>query len=102
MITKYGIVTDDQFQKYKKSIINRIYAILPMKEEGVSTISDYIFSLNRELVEAIDIFDYCERILSVICILQSLIDENDHRRYRKEILHCCNVIGTIGSGDYNV
>lgn len=99
MITKYGVITDNQFQRYKKSIVNRIYAILPMKEEGVDTIPDYIYSLNRELVEAIDVFDHCERILSVICILQSLVDENNHSQYRKEVLHCCNIVVALGSGD---
>lgn len=102
MITKYGNITDDQFQRYKKSVVNRVYAILPMKEEGVATIPDYIYSLNRELVEAADIFDHCERLLSVICILQSLIDEDDHKLYRKEVLNCCNTIVNLGSGDADV
>lgn len=103
MMTKYGNITDDQFQRYKKSVVDRIYAILPMKEEGVGTTSDYIYSLNRELTEAIDIFDHCERLLSVICILQSLVEEEDHKSYRRAVLNCCNTVGNLGgSGDVNV
>lgn len=97
--TKYGQITDDQFGRYKKSIVGRIYAILPMKEEGVDTIVDYIESLNRELVKTIDVFDHCEHVLSVVCLLEHLITETDHGIYRKEVLHCCNIISRLGDAN---
>lgn len=97
--TKYGPVTTDQFDKYRRSIVGRIYAILPMKEEGVDTVNEYIETLNRELVKNIDIFGPCEHILSVVCLLEHLMSENDHAVYRKEVLHCCNIISRIGEAN---
>lgn len=99
VITKYGQITTEHFESYKKSIVNRIYAILPMKEEGVPTLSDYVGNLNRELIKTIDIFNNCERVISVVCLLENLIDETDHDLYRKEVLHCCNIISKLGDSD---
>lgn len=100
MITKYGDITTEQYKKYVQSLIGRVYAILPMKEEGVSTIDEYIMSLNRELIMNVSVFKNCEQILSVVCHLENIISEEHHEIYRKEILHCCNVISRIG--DENV
>lgn len=94
--TKYGELSPAKFDRYKKSIINRIYAILPMKEEGVATTTDYIENLNRELINNLEIFEQCERVISVVCILEGLIKETDHEQYRKAVLHCCNVISRLG------
>ena len=96
MMTKYGDITTDQFNKYKDSVIGRIYAILPLTEEGSETIRSYIESLNRELIKNIDVFEHCERVISVVCILEYLICEEDHSVYRKEVLHCCNIISKLG------
>lgn len=96
MKTKYGDITADQYARYKKSLVDRIYAILPMKEEGIDTISEYIASLNTELVKNLSIFGKCEQILTVVCHLENIISESDHKIYRKEILHCCNLISRIG------
>jgi len=92
VITKYGTITDEQFDRYKKSVIGRIYAILPMKEEDVPTIKEYISGLNRELVESLEVFGKCERVLSVVCLLNGVIEQTDHATYRKDILRCCNII----------
>lgn len=96
MITKYGDITTEDYMKYRKSIINRIYAILPMKEEGVGTVDEYISSLNRELISQIDIFENCEKMLAVVCILEYIKTETEHDKYRKEVLHCCNIVSEVG------
>ena len=99
IVTKYGQITTGHFENYKRSIVNRIYAILPMKEEGIATTSEYIESLNRELIKTIDIFNNCERVISVVCLLENLINETDHDLYRKEVLHCCNIISKLGDSN---
>lgn len=96
MITKYGYIADEHFKKYINSIVGKIYAILPMKEEGVPTVEEYINSLNRELVENINVFKQSEHVLSVVCLLNNIIDEEDHSIYRKEVLHCCNIMSKVG------
>ena len=96
MITKYGYIADEHFKKYINSIVGKIYAILPMKEEGVPTVEEYISSLNRELIENINVFKQSECVLSVVCLLNNIIDEEDHSIYRKEVLHCCNIMSKAG------
>lgn len=96
MITKYGYIADEHFKKYIDSIVGKIYAILPMKEEGVPTVDEYVQSLNRELVENINVFKQSEHVLSVVCLLNNIIDEEDHSIYRKEVLHCCNIMAKVG------
>ena len=97
--TKYGSLRKDKFDKYKRSVIGRIYAILPMKEEGAETVKEYIESLNRELVKNIDVFGPCEHILSVVCLLEHIISEDNHSVYRKEVLHCCSIMSRVGEAD---
>lgn len=92
MIIKYGTITDEQFNKYKESLIGRIYAILPMKEENSETVGEYIDNLNRELIESLDVFARCERVVSVVCLLNGVAGETDHDVYRKLILKCCNIL----------
>ena len=96
MKTKYGEITSCQFDRYRSSLIGKIYSILPMKEEKVKTVPEYIESINRELIKTIDVFEHCERVLTVVCLLESLINEENHDVYRKEVLHCCNIISRLG------
>ena len=98
--TKYGQITVEQYNKYKKSLINRIWAILPMKEEDSNTLEQYIESLNSELMMNISIFEKSEHIITVICLLEHVMIESDHDVYRKEILRCCNILSRLG--DVNV
>lgn len=98
-MSKYGTVSEPDFNNYQKSVIGRIYAILPMKEESVPTVREYIEGLNRELIEHIEVFKRSERILAVVCILNGLIYETEHSVYRKEVLRCCNIIAEIGGED---
>lgn len=100
-MSKYGSISDTNYMNYQKSVIGRIYAILPMKEENVSTVKEYIEALNRELIEHIEVFKRSERILAVVCILNGLIYETEHSVYRKEVLRCCNIVSEIG-GEVNV
>lgn len=98
--TKYGQITVEQYDKYRKSLINRIWAILPMKEENSSTLEQYIESLNSELMMNISVFEKSEYIITVICLLEHVMIEQDHDVYRKEVLRCCNMLSRLG--DKNV
>ena len=98
--TKYGQITAEQYNKYKKSLINRIWAILPMKEENNETLNQYIESLNSELMMNISVFEKSEHIITVVCLLEHVMLETEHDVYRKEILRCCNILSRLG--DLNV
>lgn len=99
ILTKYGAIEASHFEEYKKSVINRIYAILPMKEEEVETIAEYINILNRELLSNLEVFNECEKVISVVCVLDSIIAEQEHSVYRRAILNCCNTIARLGDSN---
>lgn len=96
MQTKYGDISTEQYIKYRNSLVNRIYAILPMKEENNITLEDYVDCLNRELMQNLHIFEHSEHVVSVVCLLSGVVNEIDHKKYRKEILRCCNIISRLG------
>ena len=98
-MTKYGEITTEQFQEYRTSLINRVWALLPMKEESSNTIRQYVENLNRELIMNVDIFERCERVLTVVCLLESVAKESDHDIYRRDILRCCRIISGLGDKD---
>ena len=98
-MTKYGEITTEQFQEYRTSLINRVWALLPMKEESSNTIRQYVENLNRELIMNIDIFERCERVLTVVCLLESVANESNHDIYRRDILRCCRIISGLGDKD---
>ena len=97
--TKYGQITVEQYNKYKKSLINRIWAILPMKEENNETLNQYIESLNSELMMNISVFEKSEHIITVVCLLEHVMFETEHEVYRKEILRCCNILSRLGDSN---
>lgn len=100
MNTLYGEISTAKYKDYVKSIISRIYAILPMKEEGIVSVPDYISNLNVELIEHYKIFNNCEKMLAVVCILENIKEESKHDIYRRQVLHCCNLIAEeVGDND---
>lgn len=103
MNTKYGKLPYSLTSTYKSLLINRIFKILPLKEEEYSTIDEHIDSLNSELfgfsVLCNDAND-AAILISVVNLLEHIRIEAEHKKYRREILKCCNLIDKVG--DYDV
>lgn len=79
MTTKNLELPDMVVQKYLKSLIGQYYKILPIKESGEPSLSRYMDSLQRELIGCqtlIEALNYDELFLSLIAILQYLIDND--------------------------
>lgn len=81
MRTKYGT---DFSRKTTKSrvdeLINQFYKILPMKESGSATLSQYIRSLLREILgmkELMEEWHEDGRIITLCGILQYMLDNPD-------------------------
>ena len=80
---------------YLTKLIDRIYKIIPLKEENSPTIRVYMRSLISEMLsnsELINSLDYDSRLMIIISILNSVIDSDDHNKYRKDIFKCINYI----------
>lgn len=78
-------------------IINQIYRLLPLREEG----SDWkkpLYTLIIELTGLIKLFPDIEEGLRALSKLQgvySIGEELDFYEYRRTIFECCSIIGSI-------
>lgn len=79
--TTAGIPLDAKMMNnYFRYLIDRFFKILPLKESEESSLNIYIRSLQMELLGCKNVMmtvQYDALFLSLICILQSLIDEPD-------------------------
>lgn len=97
MMTQYGQIDQHKSAAYKEKLINRIYKILPLNEEGAGTINTYIHSLLIELFGAYELIETDTRgdFLIVANTLQGLIQEQDHAVIRREVFKCINIVKKI-------
>ena len=97
MRTKYGMeFSDITKDKYKKIVINMIFKLLPMRDEGADWLN-YLESLILELHGMEGIFEEIEelelvKILSKLEGLKDLTKKEDFYLYRKTVLECTNLI----------
>lgn len=101
--TKYGDVPSSAFENYRKSIVDRIWLLIPLKEEGCQTIPSYIERLNRELCGMMKFaVSKNEYIMTVISLLENLRTETDFATYRHDVLRCCELIAKVCGGASDV
>lgn len=78
MMTSFGDQIPNQLvTKYIDRLIGQFYKILPIKESGEKSLDKYMRSLQREMIgcsHLIESLNYDERFLSLISILQYMID----------------------------
>lgn len=97
MQTKQGMQFSDKTEdKYKKLLINMIYKLLPIREEGKDW-EKYLDGCLAEIHGFHNIFEEIEelqlvRILSKLESLKEFTDENDFYSYRKTVLECTNLV----------
>ena len=76
--TSAGVpMSAEMFSGYMRSLINRFFKILPIKEDGESTVDTYMRSLQAELLgcrELILTIHEDAQFVSLLGILQYLID----------------------------
>ena len=98
MQTKQGLKFSDETEKqYKNLLINMIYKLLPIREEGKDW-ERYLESCLAEMHGFNDIFEEIDelklvRILSKLESLKTLTEEEDFYIYRKTVLECTNLVG---------
>lgn len=100
MRTKYGDYSSISLADYKQSLINRVWCLIPLREEKCPTIHQNIERLNRELNGLIDVCgDQNKYIISIIHLLENSLHEENFQVYRSDILRCCELIKKIGGGE---
>ena len=76
--TIYESIPDEVYCNYMDNLVNRVFKILPMKEEGSDTINSYITSLLQELTgnkELIVFLHNDEKYETILANLQFLLSE---------------------------
>ena len=97
MQTKKGLVFPKGTEaQYKTLLINMIYKLLPIREEGKDWIN-YLDSCVAEIHGFHNIFEEIDalklvRILSKLESLKTLTEEEDFYQYRKTVLECTNLV----------
>ena len=86
---------DKVVQKYLKALIGQFYKILPIKESGEPSLGKYMDSLQREMIGCKDLIaalDYDELYLSLLSVLQYLIDnECDTNTVKCEVFKAISI-----------
>lgn len=98
--TKYGLYSPESFLQYRQKLINRIWRLIPLREEKCTTLDTNIGRLNRELQGLYEVLDdEVQPLLTVIHLLENAAHEEDFKAYRADVLRCCDIVAKIGGGD---
>ena len=98
MQTKEGMTFPTGTEKqYKTLLINMIYKLLPIREEGKDWEKDIwtvVWPRYKVLITSLKEIDglHLVRILSKLESLKTLTEEDDFYLYRKTILECTNLV----------
>lgn len=100
METKYGELPFSTFEKYRKSIVDKIYILVPLKEQECSTLQTYIERIIRELCGLLEFLSQQEPyVLTAVCLLENLITEKDFITFKHDVFRCCELISRAFGGE---
>lgn len=95
METKYGQLPDEMLIAYVNGMIAKVYKMLPMKQTESKTLTNYMESTLREFVgqkELVNELRHNEEFLCVIGTLESLLNQDDIKKFRSEVFKVINLI----------
>lgn len=97
MITKYGMEVDKvDFEVYLTSLKNKIYKLLPLREESMEW-GKYLTSILIELNGMNELLSNQVYLLSLIAKLEGLYKLEDYVIYRRTIFECLNLVDELRS-----
>lgn len=100
METKYGNLPDEMLLAYVNGMISKSYKMLPMKQDGVESLPKYIDSTLRELIgqhELVFELKDSSEFLSIIGVMESLLNQDDFSKFRSDIFKIINLIERLKS-----
>ena len=91
-------------ERHGIALSNRIWQLIPLREEKCTTLFDNIDRLNRELNGLMKIAKNSDdRIITVMCLLENLKEEKNFKIYKADVFRCCDIIRKIAAnGDQDV
>lgn len=98
-MSKENKVPDKALESYLQSLINKVYKVLPMKEEGCETLDAYLLSLENELIGCYKLWGVLEnepQFLAVINVVKYLAtEEYDVVVCKREVFKTIHLIESI-------
>lgn len=94
MSTKYQKVDASAFKSFASDLVNKIFKLLPMKEEGNTTITDYHRYLMYKLTGFGALFPHLSNqagFVSLLSSLESLLLVEDMKVYRSIVFECIEI-----------
>jgi hypothetical protein len=98
MNTKYGVLNVD-IDPYFNQLINRVFKLLPLREEQNTGLDRYIESLIAELFGVKELFLMVDDayLVSLLATLESL-KLLDFQQYRREVFKCIGLVQRLTEG----
>lgn len=105
LFLKYGVSIDkEDFSINIKRIINQLYKILPMREQGkdwkkpLETLIEQLCGMKRLIVNQDSLF------FMIICKMEGLFDltddEKDMPLYRRTIFECLSLLNSLNKNEF--
>jgi hypothetical protein len=95
----YGEISDRYLREYLKSLIDKTYKILPLKEENSPTLDKYLNSYLRELVGWTNMFPSYGSEAKIVSVLPTISyfahNECDVATTKAEVFKCIHAIEDI-------
>ena len=93
-------ISSEVVQNYFKSLVNRFFKIIPIKEENCNSLTTYMKSLQKELIGCKNLINFLNNdalFLSLISILQFFIDNPDCEvgEIRREVFHAISICNKL-------
>lgn len=100
--TSHGPMDLDFLKNYFKSMVNRFFKILPLKENGDATLPVYIESFQGELLgckELVNALQADSQFVSLLAILQYLADtpELSTTSLRREVFRAISICNKLSA-----
>lgn len=90
---------NNALKSYLQNLINKVYKILPMKEEQCNTLAPYLLSLENELIGCYKLWDILEensQFLAIISIIKFLsAEEYDVPTCKREVFKAIHLIESV-------
>lgn len=104
METKYGTITKEQLEEYKKQLHAMVHWLLVYKEKNYEELDEYFSSILFRINGLNSVLNYPPNILGLMATLESARLENqnenfDFKKYRKAVLDAHTIIDKIGESD---
>lgn len=92
MKTKYGMKVERvDFELYLITLKNKIYKLLPLKEEQLDW-SKYLNTVIVEVSGLNELFNNQPQLISLLAKLEGLYRLEDFMLYRRTIFECLNIV----------